>query len=117
MESGSGSGAFYFDPKAAEAQGAALANAVGCKGAEALACLRSKSADAIISALPLKRGSLLPPGVWGGLTVDAVELPDRPLARLASGDFAPVPLVIGWNRDEGVLNTVSFPRVEPGERD
>jgi para-nitrobenzyl esterase len=117
MQSGACSNAFYFDPKEAEAQGTALADAVGCKGAGALSCLRAKSADAVVSALPLKRGSLLPPGVWWGLTIDGVELARRPLESLRVGDFARVPLVIGWNRDEGVLHTVSFPSVEPSERD
>lgn len=117
MQSGSCSNAFYFDPKRAEAQGAALADAVGCKGAGVLSCLRAKGADDVIDGLPLKRGSLLPPGVWWGLTIDGVELARRPLESLEAGDFARVPLVIGWNRDEGVLHTISFRSVEPSERD
>jgi para-nitrobenzyl esterase len=117
MQSGACSNAFYFDPKDAEAQGASLANAVGCTGGSVLECLRTKSADAIISALPLKRGSLLSPGVWWGLTIDGVELERRPLESFRMGDFSHVPLIIGWNRDEGVLHTLSFPKVEAGERD
>jgi para-nitrobenzyl esterase len=117
MQSGACSNAFYFDAKEAEAQGTALADAVGCKGPGVLSCLRAKSVDAVISALPLKRASLLPPGVWWGLTIDGVELARRPLESLRMGDFARVPLVIGWNRDEGILHTVSFPSVEPSERD
>ncbi|MGA9525572.1 MAG: carboxylesterase family protein, partial [Myxococcaceae bacterium] len=64
--------------------------------------------DTLLRALPQKRGQILTPGVWWPPVVDGVELPRVPLASLRSGDFARVPLLIGWNRDEGVIHTVSF---------
>jgi para-nitrobenzyl esterase len=47
--------------------------------------------------------------------VDGVELPRVPLDALSLGDFARVPLIIGWNRDEGTLHTLSMDRVESTE--
>jgi para-nitrobenzyl esterase len=105
MQSGVCSGTFFFDAKRAEAQGAALATAVGCSGEAEIACLRSRSSAALAKALPLKRGVLLSPGVWWGPVVDGIELPRVPLAAMRSGDFAHVPVIIGWNKDEGVLFT------------
>jgi para-nitrobenzyl esterase len=115
MQSGVCSGTFFFDAKRAEAQAAALAAAVGCSGGAKMACLRSKSAATLANALPLKRGVLLPPGVWWGPVVDGVDLPRVPLAAMRSGDFAHVPVIIGWNRDEGVLFTHGTGRVGPGD--
>ena len=111
MESGACSDALYFDPRAAETQGDALATAVGCTGAGALACLRAKSADAVIAALPIKRGLILHPGVWWGPVIDGVELTRVPFAALSAGDHARVPLLIGWNRDEGTLHVLPFDTV------
>jgi para-nitrobenzyl esterase len=105
MQSGVCSGTFFFDANRAEAQAAALAAAVGCRGEQEIACLRTKSSATLAKALPLKRGVLLPPGVWWGPVVDGIDLPRVPLAAMRSGDFAHVPVIIGWNKDEGVLFT------------
>jgi para-nitrobenzyl esterase len=115
MQSGACSDALYFGAAEAEAQGDALAAAVGCGGPSVLDCLRSRSADAIATALPMRRGTLLVPGVWWGPIVDGVELPAQPLAAMRAGAFARVPLLIGWNRDEGILHTVSFESVSDAE--
>jgi para-nitrobenzyl esterase len=115
MQSGVCSGTFFFDPNRAEAQGAALAAAVGCSGEAEIACLRTKSSATLAAALPLKRGVLLPPGVWWGPVVDGIELPRVPLAAMRSGDFAHVPVIIGWNQDEGVLFTHGFKDLAAGE--
>jgi para-nitrobenzyl esterase len=115
MESGACSDALYFNPRVAEKQGDALAAAVGCTGPSALACLRGKSADVIASALPLKRGFIVRPGVWWGPVIDGVELTQEPLAALREGNHARVPLLIGWNRDEGSAHTDSFEAVAAAE--
>src|SRR5690242_16616152 len=52
----------------------------------------------------MKRGEILTPGVWWGPVVDGTELPSVPLHAFQSGEFAHVPLIIGWNRDEGMLH-------------
>ena len=114
MESGACADPLYFGPHEAEAQGDRLATALGCRD---LPCLRSKDADAVIRALPVKRGFILTPGVWWAPVVDGTELPAVPLEALRSGRGANVPLLIGWNRDEGVAHTARFDAVTPAERD
>ena len=115
MQSGACSDAFYFDGAAAEAQGDALADAVGCTGPQTLECLRGKSANELVSALPIKRGLLLRPGIWWGPVADGIELPTLPLTALRRGAFAKVPLIIGWNRDEGMLFTHALKEVSGSE--
>ena len=117
MQSGACSDALYFTPQKAEAQADTLAAKLGCRGDHALDCLRKKSGEAIVGALPFRRGLLLLPGVWWGPIVDGVELPRVPLQMMRAGDFAKVPLLIGANRDEGILHTVSYDKVTPEELD
>jgi len=114
MQSGACADPLYFGPREAEAQGKQLAQALGCRD---MTCLRAKSADAVLRALPLKRGFILPPGVWWGPVVDGVELPTLPLHALRAGAGAKVPLIVGWNRDEGTAHTISFPSVTRQDRD
>lgn len=52
MESGACSDILYFEPKDAEAQGDALAAAVGCTGPAVLACMRARRAEDLAAALP-----------------------------------------------------------------
>ena len=111
MESGGCAGALYFTPAAAEAQAAQLAARLGCTGATTLACLRAKSPLELAGALPMKRGLILPPGVWWGPVVDGVVLPRSPLAQLRAGEFARVPVIVGANHDEGSLHTARFAAV------
>jgi len=115
VHSGACSDALYFTPETANAQGDALAAAVGCTDGDVAACLRSKSADALVSALKYKRGLLLLPGVWWGPIVDGVELPRVPLAAIRAGDFARVPLIVGTAADEGKLHTMSYKEVSTDE--
>jgi hypothetical protein len=65
----------------------------------------------------VKRSFVLPPGVWWAPVVDGSELPEVPLVALRAGRGANVPLVIGWNRDEGTLHTARFEAVSAAERD
>ncbi len=114
MQSGACADPLYFGPREAEAQGKKLAEALGCVD---MTCLRAKSVDAVLRALPLKRGFILPPGVWWGPVVDGIELPAVPLHTLRAGGGAKVPVIVGWNRDEGSLHTIGFPKVTRAERD
>jgi para-nitrobenzyl esterase len=114
MESGACADPLYFGAREAEAQGAALATALGC-GADDLACLRGKSAEAVVRALPSKRGMVVPPGVWWGPVIDGTDLPEVPLVAIRAGRAADVPLLLGWNRDEGVLHTARLDDVTAGD--
>jgi para-nitrobenzyl esterase len=114
MQSGACADALYFGPREAERQGDRLAAALGCSD---LACLRSKDAEAVVRALPFKRGFVLPPGVSWGPVVDGTELPALPLEALRAGRGANVPLLIGWNHNEGAWLTASFDVVTAAERD
>ncbi len=118
MQSGACSDALYFDGKRAEQQADELVAAVGCRDAvDRLGCLRGKSPHQLMLALPFRRGMLLKPGVWWGPVVDGTELPRLPLDAMRAGQSAPVPLVIGWNRDEGILHTLAFAQNTPAELD
>lgn len=88
---------------AATVQGKAFVDAVGCKAApDVLACVRSKSTAAVMSALPLG-DFLLGGGASWGLVVDGWNLTDRPDKLLAAGSFEKVPTIVGSNADEGTL--------------
>jgi para-nitrobenzyl esterase len=104
--SGSCSNALYATAEIANAQGDQLADKLGCTGAGAAACLREKPADEIATALPIRRGLLLLPGVWWGPIIDGRELPMLPIDAIRAGEFAHVPLVIGTAVDEGALHTM-----------
>jgi para-nitrobenzyl esterase len=114
MQSGACADPLYFGAREAEAQGEKVAAALGCAD---LACLRGKSADAVLHALPIKRRYTLSPGVWWGPVVDGTELPVVPLRALRAGAGANVPMIIGWNRDEGAAHTIGFTNMTREERD
>jgi carboxylesterase type B len=115
MMSGACEDALYFDPRTAQEQALELGEAVGCEGDDPLACLRKLDAETISNALPMKRGLVLPPGVWWGPVIDGVELPARPMELIRRGELAKVPLMIGAARDEGILHTISFEQVTKEE--
>jgi para-nitrobenzyl esterase len=91
--------------EAEEAQGKALADALGCAGDAAAirSCLRAKPAQEIVEALPLKAEVIFGEGVAWGPNVDGVELVDQPRAVLAAKKQAKVPLLVGSNKDEGTM--------------
>ena len=115
IQSGACSDALYFSQDAANAQGDELATKVSCTGSDVAACLRGKSADELVGALPFRRGLLLLPGVWWGPIVDGLELPRLPLTAIRDGEFARVPLIIGTARDEGALHTAMYDAVSTDE--
>ncbi|HEX5214713.1 MAG TPA: carboxylesterase family protein [Vicinamibacterales bacterium] len=95
------------------AQGAALAAALGClDAATVLTCLRSKTANQIVSAMPVGSQQVVetPTRAFWTPVVDGVELPDQPRALFAAGRFSAVPTIIGYTRDEaaGSFVTRSF---------
>ena len=90
---------------AAETQGRALADAVGCTGSDDAikTCLRQKPAGDLFNGLPLRPGIILGTGVQWFPTQDGILVPDQPRALFAAGQSAPVPLIVGSNGDEGTL--------------
>jgi para-nitrobenzyl esterase len=85
-------------------QGLAFAAALGCGGApDVLACLRSKSRNEVLSALPLPAGFFFGSGAFWGPIVDGHLLLDQPLKAFSTGHFSQVPLMIGNTANEGTL--------------
>lgn len=79
---------------AAEQSGALFAAAAGCPvPATAAACMRGKSAGALLDTSGYPQAELP--------TTGGTELPTDPAAVVASGSFDRVPLLIGTNHDEG----------------
>jgi para-nitrobenzyl esterase len=105
----------------AEAAGVVIAQQLGCPGTgpSAAACLRGKSADALLDATALPPAAEQPPGgpfYIGGNSSLLSTLPNvdgfvhRASLRqaFAAGGFEPRPLIVGTNRDEGTLFHSSF---------
>ena len=96
----------------AEAQGTAVAAALGAGDldpAAALAAMRAASARDVLAAIGAGAGSpfLRTGHVWAP-NVDGWTIPDDPLAMYAEGRQHPVPLVVGMNGNEGSLMTRGF---------
>lgn len=87
------SGACWMSPlEVAESMGVGMVTELGCEGDDVASCLRGLSvADILEYEIP----GLIPP-VFG----DSV-LPEDPNVVIAEGRAYPVPLLFGWNRDEG----------------
>lgn len=84
----------------AEKRGGELATRLGCdKAADVAACLRSKRAAEVVSAMP---GDVAGPLVWAPV-VDGKVMPHQPLQAFREGTFNKVPVINGSNRDEGTL--------------
>jgi len=93
---------------------AAFRTAMGCDGADAVACLRGKAVttllvDAPVDGAPtttLPGGDLYQGGTprWTfGPIVDGDVLPDQPRTRFDAGHVSKVPYLLGSNADEGTL--------------
>ncbi len=87
----------------AAAQGHAFANALGCTdAATVLACVRGKTQNDVLRALPIHVDQVAETGnVQWGPVVDHLEIPDQPRFLYETGSFSRVPVIIGTNRDEG----------------
>jgi para-nitrobenzyl esterase len=85
---------------AALAVGQELADGAGCStAADVVACLRARSPAELLAALPPQVSVAGTRPVYQP-SVDGLLLPDAPLAVVAAGQHARVPLVIGANADE-----------------
>jgi para-nitrobenzyl esterase len=95
---------------AAEAQGGAFAAALGCASqSDVLSCMRQKSAEDVLAALPPAPNfgfnpSEGPTGSWGPI-VDGVFFSQQPADAFASGNFNRAPTIIGFTREEARLFT------------
>jgi len=96
----------------AAADGNAFAAALGCTSqdpVQILACLRMKTRDQVLTALPLGVQQVAePPGrVFWEPVVDGVVIPDQPRSLFDTGRFYRVPTMLGFNRDEGWGNFIA----------
>jgi para-nitrobenzyl esterase len=93
---------------AAEAQGDAFASALECDAeADVLGCMRAKSADQVLAALPPAPNFGFAPsdgatGSWGPV-FDGSFFTEQPSEAFASGRFNQVPTIIGFTREEARL--------------
>ena len=103
-----------------ERDGRELAERLGCAGAEAAACLRSKTVEDIQLAKKMKKEEEKGGGFEVSLDdlgftwipkVDGRILVEAPIQALESGRFNQVPLLVGSNRDEAKLFTVVMPGI------
>lgn len=86
-----------------EPQADALATALGCTdSAQMLICLRAKTWDQVLRALPVGTEQFAETGRthWSPV-VDGLVIPDQPRWLYEVGAFSRVPIIIGSNRDEG----------------
>lgn len=87
----------------AEAVGAALATDLGCDtAADPIACMRSKTSSELLDASsPAGPGLDLDQRFWPNIDGRYVEGDFR--SRVEAGALADLPLIFGWNADEGTL--------------
>ncbi len=86
------------------AQGDQFAAALGCKDVpDALACLRGKTTEEVMKALPSSSDILFGNGASWMPVLDGWNIPDKPSVLLESGKFNKVPTILGANADEGTL--------------
>ena len=93
----------YVGKEKAETQGATFVAALGCEGPGALACLRGKTTEEIMTALPTSSDLIFGDGAKWFPVLDGWNLPDVPSKLLAEGKFEKVPTILGSNADEGSL--------------
>ncbi|RYY32635.1 hypothetical protein EON62_05115, partial [archaeon] len=62
-----------------------------------MACLRSKDANTVLN----KQDGLTSAFLKWSPVIDGVELTDTPLRLMKAGAVAPVPILLGFNKDEG----------------
>ncbi|PZU08004.1 MAG: carboxylesterase [Sphingomonas sp.] len=87
----------------AERIGAAVAREAGCEDRAPLLCLRAKPAGEILRAWAAvwgARRALDPMPLFPTIPYGTSTLPEMPRAAAEAGRIAPVPLLIGFDRDE-----------------
>jgi para-nitrobenzyl esterase len=90
---------------AADTQGDAFLDALGCKqgdDAANLVCARAKTPEEVTLALPISPDFISAGAEWNPV-VDGFELTDMPSALLESASFDKIPVVLGSNTDEGAI--------------
>lgn len=97
----------YPDLAFMEKQGQEMEKKLGCDLAdnkEKLLCMRSKTPDAILAAMPPDPGMVFgeDAALWMP-NIDGKVLVEQPLETLREGRFAQVPVINGNNADEGSL--------------
>ncbi len=103
LQSGAARGRNPAPDQGPEADGARIAEALGCGAAASLpACLRSRSADDVLAAANPAQG-LFGGGIRFRPVVDGVVLPEAPDQAIAGRRFHRVPVLIGTNADEGTI--------------
>ncbi len=86
--------------EAQDGSGQRVAQALGCTGADAAACLRGKSTADVVKALP---------GGFGlfsrlyGPNMDGVVFPEQPIAAIEAGRHSHMPVIVGNSGDETML--------------
>jgi para-nitrobenzyl esterase len=83
----------------AEAVATSVATELGCAGPGQLACLRGKTAMALLEDPAIRT----PTGDGFGPNVDGAVIPDQPRTLYDAGQIAKVPYLLGSNTDEGTL--------------
>jgi len=86
----------------AEATGADLATTLGCDGADALACMRAKTATEVQDAASPAGGGIDFNRRWWP-NLDGSAVPDQFRARVDAGQVSHVSVIVGWNANEGTL--------------
>ncbi|MEV4253155.1 carboxylesterase family protein [Spirillospora sp. NPDC049652] len=91
--------------KTVTARGTTLASKLGCTGADAVACLRKTSVDALAGP-----GTMADPTFpsFGSPAFGTPTLPTDPAQAIRRGRFARVPVMAGHTRDEGRFVTASI---------
>jgi para-nitrobenzyl esterase len=89
----------------AEAQGARFAQALGCETGDVPACMRAATESAVLAALPPPAaiiGTGPDVGDWGPI-IDGHVFTAPWIDAITAGDVADVPIIAGWNHDEGTI--------------
>ncbi|HSQ62053.1 MAG TPA: carboxylesterase family protein [Polyangiaceae bacterium] len=118
MESGLCLADAFETKAAAEDQANRLATALGCTDpGTVMSCLRSKSAEEVLLALPLRKALIGLTGESYWPVVDGVVLPAVPIDAITAGQFAHVPVILGSNLNEGELFTALWGSPPPTSTD
>ncbi len=100
IESGGCSNLGAVTSAAAIAHGAQVVTALGCDGANPITCMRGKTAQQVVEAVPVTPFDLA--HAWAP-NIDGLNLPSAPAQLFANGAIANVPVLLGTNDDEGTL--------------
>jgi para-nitrobenzyl esterase len=89
----------------ATAQGVRFAEALGCATGDVAACLRAADAQTIVDTLGSAPSIVSSDPMYAswGPTIDGRVFPTDWIDAMEAGDVADVPVMVGWNRDEGTI--------------